>query len=151
MKWLRTFKFWIISLLTARDSSIPAAEVPTVTNTPTETPTDTPTPPTSTPVPPTNKNVARFQILCWEHIPLGVKATDGNGTVQKKLPARFMQAVENASAQAGYNKTDYTSSFKWGKEEERAGSAAEVAAAVAKELDETWDEEKALAQFNDQR
>ena len=95
--------------------------------------------------------MARYQILYWEHIPLGVKATDVNGTVRENLPARFQQAVENASSQAGHSSAAaYTSMFKWGKEEEREGSAAEVAAAVAKELDETWDEEEALAQFNNQ-
>lgn len=95
--------------------------------------------------------MARYQILYWEHIPLGVKATDVNGTVRENLPARFQQAVENASSQAGHSSAAaYTSMFKWGKEEERDGSAAEVAADVAKELDETWDEEEALAQFNKQ-
>ena len=92
--------------------------------------------------------MARYQILYWEHIPLGVKATDVNGTVRENLPARFQQAVEKASSQAGHNSAAaYTSMFKWGKEKERDGSAAEVATAVAKELDETWDEAEALKQF----
>ena len=95
--------------------------------------------------------MARYQILYWEHIPLGVKATDVNGTVRENLPARFQQAVERASSQAGHNSAAaYTSMFKWGKEEEREGGAAEVAALVAKELDESWDEEEAMAQFNQQ-
>lgn len=92
--------------------------------------------------------MARYQILYWEHIPLGVKATDVNGTVRENLPARFQQAVEKASSQAGHNSAAaYTSMFKWGKEKERDGSAAEVATAVAKELDDTWDEVEALKQF----
>ena len=96
--------------------------------------------------------MARYQILYWEHIPLGVKATDVNGTVRENLPARFQQAVENASSQAGHSSAAaYTSMFKWGKEQERDGTAAEVASAVAKELDESWDEEEALAQFNSQQ
>lgn len=93
--------------------------------------------------------MARYQILYWEHIPLGVKATDVNGTVRENLPARFQEAVERASSQAGHSSAAaYTSMFKWGKEQEREGSAAEVAKAVAHELDETWDEEEALAKFN---
>jgi hypothetical protein len=92
--------------------------------------------------------VARYQILYWEHIPLGVKATDLNGTVRENLPARFQEAVENASSRAGHASTAaYTSMFKWGAEKEREGTAAEVAAAVAKELDESWNEEEALAEF----
>ena len=40
--------------------------------------------------------MARYQILYWEHIPLGVKATDVNGTVRENLPTRFQEAVERA-------------------------------------------------------
>ncbi len=92
--------------------------------------------------------MARYQILYWEHIPLGVKATDVNGTVRENLPARFQEAVENASSRAGHDSAAaYTSMFKWGKEQERDGPAREVANSVANELDETWNEEEALAQF----
>lgn len=92
--------------------------------------------------------MARYQILYWEYIPLGVKATDVNGTVRENLPARFQQAVENAATRAGQTSAAaYTSMFKWGKEQEREGTAADVAAAIAKELDETWNETEALSQF----
>jgi len=90
--------------------------------------------------------MARYQILYWEHIPLGVKATDINGTVRENLPSRFQEAVEKASARSGQaSAVAYTSMFKWGKEQEREGSASEVASAIAKELDETWNEKDALA------
>jgi hypothetical protein len=92
--------------------------------------------------------MARYQILYWEYIPLGVKATDVNGTVRENLPARFQQAVENAATRAGQTSAAaYTSMFKWGKEQEREGTAADVAAAIAKELDETWNETEALNLF----
>ncbi len=92
--------------------------------------------------------MARYQILYWEHIPLGVKAIDLNGTVRENLPARFQEAVENASSRAGHNSAAaYTSMFKWGKEQEQDGSAKEVATTIAKELDETWDEEEELAKY----
>lgn len=92
--------------------------------------------------------MARYQILYWEHIPLGVKATDVNGTVRENLPARFQEAVEHASSRAGHSSAAaYTSMFKWGKEQEREGTAKEVAQSVAKELDESWNEEEALAQY----
>ena len=96
--------------------------------------------------------MARYQILYWEHIPLGVKATDVNGTVRENLPGRFQQAVEDAASRAGQTSAAaYTSMFKWGKEQEREGSAAEVAAAVAKELDETWNEDEALGLFENSK
>jgi hypothetical protein len=92
--------------------------------------------------------MARYQILYWEHIPLGVKATDINGTVRENLPARFQEAVEQAASRAGQTTAAaYTSMFKWGKEQEREGTAAEVAALVARELNESWNEEEALSQF----
>jgi predicted solute-binding protein len=92
--------------------------------------------------------VARYQILYWEHIPLGVKATDINGTVRENLPTRFQEAVERASQKAGQTSAAaYTSMFKWDKEQEREGSAQEVAALIAQELDETWNEEEALGLF----
>lgn len=92
--------------------------------------------------------MARYQILYWEHIPLGVKATDLNGTVRENLPARFQEAVQRASSRAGHDSTAaYTSMFKWGREQEREGSAKDVAAQVAHELDEGWDEAEALKLF----
>jgi hypothetical protein len=92
--------------------------------------------------------VARYQILYWEHIPLGVKATDLNGTVRENLPGRFQDAVQRASNRAGpASPAAYTSMFKWGKAQERDGSAKEVAATIAKELDEEWDEDAALQAY----
>ena len=56
--------------------------------------------------------------------------------------------MEDAASRAGQTSAAaYTSMFKWGKEQEREGTAAEVAAAVAKELDETWNEDEALGLF----
>ena len=96
--------------------------------------------------------MARYQILYWEHIPLGVKATDVNGTVRENLPARFQEAVEKAAARGGgTGAAAYTSMFKWGKEQERDGAAADVAATIAKELDETWNEEEALGLFEKEK
>jgi hypothetical protein len=92
--------------------------------------------------------MARYQILYWEHIPLGVKASDVNGVVRENLPPRFQEAVETASAQGGHSSAAaYTSMFKWGRELEREGTAREVAAAIVKELDESWNEKKALADY----
>jgi hypothetical protein len=81
-----------------------------------------------------------------------VKATDLNGTVRENLPARYQEAVQNASMRAGHDSAAaYTSMFKWGKEQEREGTAKEVASAIAKELDENWNEEKALARFKEKQ
>jgi len=95
--------------------------------------------------------MARYQILYWEYIPLGVKATDVNGTVRENLPARFQEAVENASSQGGHSSAAaYTSMFKWGKEEERDGAARQVAAAIVQELDAIWNEEEARKKYEEE-
>lgn len=94
--------------------------------------------------------MARYQILYWQHIPLGVKAYDINGTVRENLPSRFQTAFEKAAARGRQTGTT-TSGFKWSKEQVREGTAAEVVAAIAKELDETWNEAEALALFEGQQ
>lgn len=93
--------------------------------------------------------MARYQILYWGNIPLGVKATDFNGMVRENLPARFREVFENTTAVGGQIHTVAytTSSFRWGKECVREGTAAEVAATVAKELDASWNKEEVLALF----
>jgi len=93
--------------------------------------------------------MARYQILYWEYIPIGVKATDATGTVRKNLPTQFQETFENAVTQnRGNHSASYTTSgFRWSKEQVRGGTAAEVAAGIVKELVETWNETQALASF----
>ena len=91
--------------------------------------------------------MARYQVLYWEYIPIGVKATDATGTVRKNLPPQFQDAFEKAVTQnrSNHSATYTTSGFRWSKEQVRGGDAAEVAASVVKELVETWNEAQALA------
>jgi len=86
--------------------------------------------------------MAQFQILYWRHIPLGVKATDLNGTVRENLPPRFQEAIDRLALKEGETSTSaYTSMFRWAAPQEREGSAAEVARAVVAELDAQWPDE----------
>ncbi|MEM7343025.1 MAG: virulence factor [Chloroflexota bacterium] len=97
--------------------------------------------------------MARYRILYWRHIPLGVKVIDVNGIMRENLPARFQDMFEEASAERRKTRTvdAYTTSgFGWGEEHERDGTSSEVAATIIQEIDESWDEQKALAQL-DQR
>ena len=96
--------------------------------------------------------MARYQIIYWRHIPLGVKATDINGTVRENLPDRFHKAFQKAAIQDRLAPAGpfTTSGFRWAQEQEREGTAVEVAAIVAKELAETWDKEQSLASFEAQ-
>jgi hypothetical protein len=90
--------------------------------------------------------MARYQILYWHHIPLSVRATDENGTVSQALSGRFIEALKKDTDD--YKVVMHSSHFKWDREKEREGPAAEVAAAIVLELTQTWDETEALALFN---
>lgn len=93
--------------------------------------------------------MARYRILYWGHIPIGIKATDISGTVRQNLPERFQEAFGIAALRSRtQDKGTYTTSnFRWGEEHVREGPASAVASAIARELDETWDETEALALF----
>ena len=94
--------------------------------------------------------MARYQILYWEHIPIGVKATDANGTVRENLPARF-QAVFETTVTQTRGSSYSTSGFRWSAERAIGGTAAEVVKFIVTELDRTWDEQEALASFKNQK
>jgi hypothetical protein len=80
--------------------------------------------------------MATYQILSWHGIPLQVRARDAAGRAGAQLPPRFQEAVDRAAMAAGLTDSDaYTAGFTWGDALEREGSARDVAAAVAAELD----------------
>ena len=97
--------------------------------------------------------MARYQILYWQHIPLGVKATDIQGTVRQNLPARFQETFQEASTQAHRNGADIysTSGFRWGREYQKEGSAIGVATAVVQEIIQTWNPDDARKRFERQK
>ena len=80
--------------------------------------------------------MASYQVLYWHDIPSQVRAKDAGGRVSKQLPQRFQEAIDQAAMAAGLiGSDDYTEAFRWTAAQERAGSAEEVAAAVAAALD----------------
>ena len=97
--------------------------------------------------------MARYQILYWQHIPLGVKATDIQGTVRQNLPAHFQETFQEASAQAHKNGADIysTSGFRWSSERQKEGSAIGVATAVVQEIIQTWNPDDARQRFERQK
>ncbi len=97
--------------------------------------------------------MARYQILYWRYVPLGVKAIDINGTVRKNLPSKFHEVFQDAAARGGQDSAAIytTSGFRWAEEQDREGTANEVVAAIVKELTDTWDQEKALAAYQKQQ
>ena len=81
--------------------------------------------------------VTTYKILYWQEIPSQIRAEDDAGNeVSIELPKKFAEHIDAVAAKRGFSDGDaYTAQWKWGDEQERAGSARQVADAVAKELE----------------
>jgi hypothetical protein len=81
--------------------------------------------------------MASYQVLYWQDIPSQVKAWDDFDEVNVELPQRFAARIDQAAQSQGLTSTDdYLAQWRWGDAAEREGSAAEVADAVRRELDD---------------
>jgi hypothetical protein len=84
--------------------------------------------------------MATYKVLYWQEVPTQVRAEDGEDDVTLPLAAKFMERVDRLAMQRGLQGTDeYLAQWKWSEEEERVGSASEVAAAVKAELESRAD------------
>ena len=85
--------------------------------------------------------MATYKILYWQEIPAQIKAEDDADDVTLELPAKFMERIDRLAAQRGLQASDdYLAQWRWSEEEEREGSAREVAESVRAELEAqaTW-------------
>ena len=77
-----------------------------------------------------------YKILYWQEIPTQIKAEDESEDVGVMLDGRFMAQVDILAAKRGLQSSDdYLAQWKWSDEEEREGTAREVAEAVKAELE----------------
>jgi hypothetical protein len=77
-----------------------------------------------------------YKILYWQEIPTQIKAEDEVDDVTVMLDDKFMQQVDILAAKRGLQLADdYLAQWKWSEEEEREGSAREVAEALKAELE----------------
>ncbi|MEI9973359.1 MAG: virulence factor [Ignavibacteriota bacterium] len=80
--------------------------------------------------------MATYKILYWQEVPSQVKAEDDQDEVNLPMPPRFMERVDRLAMQRGLQGTDdFLEQWHWSDEEERDGSAQEVATAVVAELE----------------
>ena len=80
--------------------------------------------------------MATYKILYWQEVPSQVKAEDNEDEVSLPLSSRFMERVDRMAMQRGlHGSDDFLAQWHWGEEQERDGSAQEVAAAVVAELE----------------
>ena len=77
-----------------------------------------------------------YKILYWQEIPTQIKAEDEAEDVTVMLDGRFMAQVDILAAKRGLQSSDdYLAQWKWSEEEDREGSARDVAEAVKAELE----------------
>ena len=85
--------------------------------------------------------MATYQVLYWHDIPIQVRAKDQEGRANLVLPERFQEAIDQAAMSAGLIGSDeYTEAFRWGDQQSRDGAASQVAAAVAAELEQQYEQ-----------
>jgi hypothetical protein len=80
--------------------------------------------------------VATYQILYWHEIPSQIKVDDGQDEVNLALSAKFQERIDQVAAQRGLSGTDdYLAGWNWGDEQERVGSAQDIAQQLQAELE----------------
>jgi hypothetical protein len=80
--------------------------------------------------------MATYKVLYWQEVPSQVKAEDDQDEVNIPMPQRFMERVDRMAMQRGLQGADdFLEQWHWSDEEERDGSAREVAEAVVAELE----------------
>ena len=79
---------------------------------------------------------SKFQILYWQDVPSQVKAWDDFTEIKVELPQRFTVRIDALAQTKGLTSTDdFLAQWKWSDEQDRAGTADEVAQAVKLELE----------------
>lgn len=80
--------------------------------------------------------MATYKVLYWQEIPSQIKAEDDLDDVTLRLDPRFMERIDQLAAQRGLQGTDdYLAQWRWSDEQERDGTAADVARAIKAELE----------------
>jgi hypothetical protein len=81
--------------------------------------------------------MATYKILYWQEVPSQIKAEDDEDEVSLPLDPKFLVRIDQLAMQRGLQDADdYLAQWKWGEDQEREGSAREVAEAVKAELEE---------------
>ena len=88
--------------------------------------------------------MATYHVLYWKDIPSVVEANDGGDSVKRQLSDRFQVLIDAAAMRLGLAGTDeYLDQWEHGDEQERPGTAPDVADAVVKELEDRFAEFRA--------
>jgi hypothetical protein len=79
--------------------------------------------------------MASYRVLYWQEVPSQIKAEDDTDDVTLPFPDRFQERIDRLAAERGLGASDdYLAQWRWSEDEERDGTAQEVAEAVRDEL-----------------
>jgi hypothetical protein len=93
--------------------------------------------------------MSEYQVTSWRELPSLVTARDGDDVAKVPMPPRFQEAIDEAAMRLGDTSSDdYLAGWERGAWTQGDGDPAELAAAVAADLDATWPPET-LAAFLD--
>ena len=84
--------------------------------------------------------MATYKILYWQDIPSQIRVEDEQGgEVSIELPQKFAEKIDQAATQQDLlNSDDYLDHWKWSDEQDRPGTAQQVADALQAELEAKW-------------
>ena len=80
--------------------------------------------------------MATYKILCWKEIPTQITVEDESDTVTVMLDDRFLKLIDAQAMKDGATQADaFLDAWHWSEEQEREGSAQEVAEALKAEIE----------------
>lgn len=90
--------------------------------------------------------MAKVTVLCWQEIPSAVEVKGIDGTQKVQLSARFLELIDMLAMRRKLAGTDdYLMQWRKEKRADREGKAAEVAKAVANEIEAGYEQVKEQA------
>ena len=79
--------------------------------------------------------MATYKIMYWQEVPSQVRCEDDEDEVSLEMPPKFIALIDRLAMERGLAGTDdYLAQWHWSEEQEREGSAREVAEALVAEL-----------------
>jgi hypothetical protein len=76
-----------------------------------------------------------YKVLYWQEIPSQIKAEDDEDDITLPFPQKFMERIDKLAAARGLSAADdYLAQWHWSEDQQREGTASEVAKAVVAEL-----------------
>ena len=83
--------------------------------------------------------MASYVVVAWKGIPAIVEARDERDTVSTPLTERFQALIDAVAMQQGLSESDaYMEAWERSAPVDRPGSAAEVATAIAQDLEDRF-------------